>query len=211
MSGVDATVVSLHRLAGPIEVEFVQGEAFFLDKDGRTQTSLAPGTQLKVGDTIFVAPHAQLRGARINLSGGARGGAHSFVAMDAFRSGPARKDVPKLLRHLEQIEGEFERLGEDPMAEEKGPVTEAEHIYASDFALSNLVMAVALLLPEDASRRLRAVPLFLHNDTAVVASHGMELSKLRELTEVLGRPVSMHLVGAQALERLWKTVYRAPN
>ena len=148
----------------------------------------------------------------LKLFGGSRGRAHALVPADAFKSAPRRADVPRLLEQLAGIEAEAVKLGEDPLAMQRGPETPHERAKASEFAKLNLTLSVARELPETIAREDRAVALFVSDDTAFVAVSTLDVAKLRRLMTALRRPVNPHMVDEDIIDALLAQVYvSAPN
>jgi hypothetical protein len=205
----DPAIVELHRLARDTEqVLFIEGEVYRWDEDGKRppERMRAPST-VAFGETILLEPGARAVLEDRVIVGGKRGRAHAFVASDAFRSQPNRQDVPKLLDQLRQIEVQMEKIGEDPLASQKGPVTPFERASAADFCRNNLVLDTSRSLPEDVARRTRTVCLFFCDESAFVAMSKMSISKVRVVMEALGRPVNPHLVDEEVVLDLLDKVY----
>jgi hypothetical protein len=205
---VDVAIVELHRLRSTSErITSVVGRAHRLNDDGEPIGLLRDGSELRIGETIALEPGTRLIVAGMELTGGKRGRAHAFVADSAFRSAPTRADVPKLLEQLAQIERQLARIGDDPLALQRGPTTTLERAMASDFVRQNLVLEVARSLDEGVARKTRSVCLFFSDDAAFIAMSAMSLAKVRMLMEALGRPVNPHLVDDAVIEELLAKVY----
>lgn len=202
---VDTTVVDFHRVpTGGLVVSRIDGSASRVLDNGRRSEGLAVGAVLSVGDTIFIAQGGKVVASDVAMVGGMNGRAHSFVAADAFRSKPGRSDVPAIVQQLEHLSS---GSGDDPFAGHHGPTTPYEHAAAAEFARLNLDLRVALELSEESARLLRAVPLFLAEETAFVAMETVDAAKAVRLMTELGRPVNPHLVGPVVLDELLDQVF----
>ncbi len=208
----DLTVVELHRVDGPLVVESFDGDVWHFP-DGRPgPIALQVGGPVQIGDTLALGPQASVSIGTLRLQGGRRGRAHALVPADAFRSAPRRADVPRLLEQLGDIETEARKLGEDPLAMQRGPETPHERAKAAEFARLNLTLSVARELPEAVARENRAVALFVSDDTAFVAVGALDVAKLRRLMTALRRPVNPHMVQDEVIDDLLARVYvDAPN
>jgi hypothetical protein len=207
-SGVDIAIVELHRLRQSSDrITSVVGRAHRVNDEGESIGRLDAGSEVKVGETIALEKGARVIVGGMELTGGKRGRAHAFVADGAFRSSPSRQDVPKLLEQLAQIERQIERIGEDPLAMQRGPVTPLERAMAHDFVRKNVVLEAARSLDESVARQARSVCLFFSDDSAYVAMSAMSLAKVRMLMEALGRPVNPHLVEDKVVDELLEKVY----
>ncbi len=216
--GLDTTVVDLHRVGRTaMDVLAVRGAAWRVRDANDVGTPLTAGDDLRVGETVVVAPEAELlvdsklpAVGTLTLVGGPRGRAHAFVPEDAFRSSPSREDVPRLVEQLRQLEQQVEvGATEDPLAEQEGPETAFDRAMAREFAAQNLSLEAARLLPEDVARREGAVSLFLHGDAVCVALVRLGVGKIRRIMEAVRRPVNPHLVDAETLDALLARVYAA--
>ncbi|MEM7679360.1 MAG: hypothetical protein AAF449_25585 [Myxococcota bacterium] len=95
---------------------------------------------------------------------------------------------------------------------QRGPETVHERAKSSEFARLNLTLSVARELPESVARQLRAVALFVSEDTAFVAVSSLDVAKLRRLMTALRRPVNPHMVEEEVIDQLLERVYAtAPN
>ena len=208
----DLTVIELHRVNGPMVIEEINGRVWHLP-DGKPQPIPATiGAAIQIQDTLALAPQARVRLGALDLSGGRRGRAHALVRADEFKTPPRRADVPKLLEQLADIEAEAVKLGEDPLAMQRGPDTPHEVAKSTEFARLNLTLSVARELSEADARANRAVALFVSDDTAFVAVSALDVSKLRRLMTALRRPVNPHMVRDDVLDQLLDEVYVAkPN
>lgn len=207
-SPVDVAFVEIHRVRGEADrVSWLDGKAHRVDDAGALLGPLSVGVTIRVGETIVLEPGARAVVSGREIVGGRRGRAHAFVAEDAFRSNPSRADVPKLLDQLRQIERQMERLGEDPLAMQRGPESDYERAVAHEFVRANLTREAALLLDEAVAREVRAVCLFLCEDSAYLATSSLSIAKVRTIMEALGRPVNPHLVDDEVIDELLERVY----
>lgn len=204
----DPAHVELHRMARPsVRVERLAGRAWHV-QDGKFTGELEEGDALQTGQTVALEAEAELLAEGLCLVGGRKGNTHSLVSMTAFRASPNRGDVPKLLRQLAQIEREIEGSGNDPLAAAQSPPrTPHERASAIEFARANLNMAAARLLPESLARRLKAMVIFVSEETAFVAFESVDVAKLRTVMEALERPIHSHLVPAGILEPMLDQIY----
>ncbi len=209
----DTSVVELHRLLrSPAEVSSVEGAAFRVTEEGSELGRIEAGHAVAVGDTLALAPNAVVTVDHLVLSGGKRGRAISLVAESAFRSSPSKKDVPKLLAQLEEIDRQMlAQLGEDPLRMHRGPESAYERAASAEFAQLNLVLKDARELPQERAEELRAVCLFFSDEAAFVAFSSVTIARLRALMELLNRPVNPHLVEDQVLDALLSRVYTPSN
>lgn len=220
---IDTNIVDLHRLTSgeAIEVAQVTGDAWRVvlpagladaEEEAPDPVRVVPGMSLAIGETLALGPGAVVVAGGSTYSGGRRGRAHSFVAEEENRSSPSRKDVPKLLRELAQVERTVvERLGEDPLESQRGPESPFERAMSREFALQNLTLEAARSLPEQPARNSRSVCLFFHDETACVATVGISVAKIRLLMEAIGRPISPHLVDEDTMRILLEMVYGGPS
>ena len=208
----DLTVVDLHRVAGPLVIQSIDGEVWHFP-DGRPgPLPVEVGGAVEIGDTLALSAGARVLLGTLTLSGGRRGRAHALVPTDAFKAAPRRADVPRLLEQLAGIEAEAIKLGEDPLAMQRGPETAHEKARAAEFAQLNLTREIATELPEAVAREYRAVALFVSDDTAFVAVSSLDVSKLRRLMTELRRPVNPHMVEDSVIDALLMRVYAdSPN
>ena len=123
-----------------------------------------------------------------------------MIKESAFRPLQGRKDVPRLLLQLEQIEEEMVELGGDVLAVRCAPETAFEKALSAEFAFANLVREAAIELPEDVAREQGALPLFVNEETSFVAVTDLTVGKLKILMETLQRPVSPHMVESSVLD-----------
>lgn len=209
MDSPDTTIVDLHRLvSSPSEIARLEGEAWLVDEETDEATPLRRGQEVKVGDTIALAPGAVVVVAGKILEGGRNGHAHAFVADSAFRSSPNRGDVPRLLDQLAEIERQMAtKLGEDPLAMHDGPKTEVEQATSAEFARLNLDDQCEARLPELVARAAGAVCLFCCDESVFIAMSKVSIDKLRRLMSALGRPVNPHIVDEAVLDELLDRVY----
>jgi hypothetical protein len=201
----DTTCVDFHRIpAGGLVVNRIEGTAVRVLDHGRRTEPLAMGDVLSVGDTIALERGSLVVASDVVMDGGRNGRAHTFVGDRAFRSTPSRADVPALLR-------QFESMGStsvpDPFASLRPPTTPYERTVAADFARMNLDLRAALELPRETACELRAVPLFLSEETAFVAMERVDLPRIVRLMSELSRPVNPHLVPPEVVEELIDRVY----
>jgi hypothetical protein len=215
MAGVsgppDVSFVDLHRMSrSPVTVEQVRGRAWRVHDGGRLE-ALSEGERLEVGDTVALAADTELHADGLVLAGGRFGKTHSLVSISAFRGSPSRGDVPKLLRQLAQIESEIQdRPSADPLAAAQSPPrTPHERAQAAEFALLNLSLPAARLLPASLAHELRAVVVFVSDETAFVAFESVDVRRLRMVMEGLERPVHTHLVSGPVMDLLLERVYGA--
>lgn len=205
----DTSVVELHRLLrSPAEVSSVIGPAYRVSEEGEELGVLATGHAVAVGDTLALGPEAEVKIEQLVLRGGKRGRAIALVAEHAFRSSPSKKDVPKLLAQLEEIDRQMmSQLGDDPLRMHRGPESPYECAASAEFASHNLVLKDARELPREIADRARAVCLFFSDEAAFVAFSSVTIARLRTLMEILNRPVNPHLVEEHVLEALFEKVY----
>ncbi len=203
----DLTIVELHRVDGPMVIEGIDGEVWHFPDGKPGPISVRVGSAVQIRDTLALAPRARVRLGSLDLSGGRRGRAHALVPVDAFKTPPRRADVPKLLEQLADIEAEAVKLGEDPLAMQRGPETPHEIAKSTEFARLNLTLSVARELSEADARANRAVALFVSDDTAFVAVSALDVSKLRRLMTALRRPVNPHMVQDDVVDSLLDQVY----
>lgn len=205
---VDTTIVDLHRAGKqPLAVREVRGEAWRVSEASASEP-LAAGQTVSLGETIFLSAGTEVVLDGEVLSGGGKGRAHSFVPEDAFKTSPGISDVPKLVSQLEQLERQVaEQRGEDPLSEQRGPITAFDRAMAREFAILNLSLEAALELPEGIARAEQAVCLFHHGDAACVAMKEMTVRRIRALMSVLQRPINPHLVDGETLQTLLQAVY----
>ena len=208
----DLTVVDLHRVEGPLIVQSIEGEVWHFP-DGRPgPIEVEIGGQIQVGDTLALGAGARVLVGTLSLSGGRQGRAHALVPVDAFKNAPRRADVPRLLEQLAGIEAEAVKLGEDPLAMQRGPETIHEKAKSAEFAKLNLTLSIARELPESIARADRAIALFVSDDTAFVAVSTLDVAKLRRLMTALRRPVNPHMVEDHVIDELLARVYASvPN
>jgi hypothetical protein len=204
VSAADTSCVDFHRVpVGGLVVNRIDGKAVRVLDNGRRAEALELGTVLAVGDTIALEKGAIVVASDVVMGGGRNGRAHTFVGDRAFRSTPSRADVPTLVKQFEALQG----LPEDPFAAHRPPTTPYERALSADFARTNLDRAVALELGEDTARELRAVPLFLSEETAFIAMERVDLPRVVRLMTELARPVNPHLVPPEVVEELIARVY----
>lgn len=205
----DTTVVELHRLPdSPQPIRGIVGDAHRVTEDGEIVVKLSKDSTVSVGETIALDPGAVVLIDRFRFTGGRRGKAIAFVAETAFRSSPSKKDVPKLLEQLAEIDRQMlAQLGEDPLRMHRGPSTPYECAASAEFAALNLVEKDARELPERIAKSTGAVCLFFSDEAAFVAFSSVTIQKLRVLMEALNRPVNPHLVEESVLESLTAKVY----
>ena len=207
-------IVDLHHLPSePTTPVFaVEGDAWRLDEDGNRRMRLGSGQELCVGESIYLEPSARVRVGSLELLGGKRGRAHSFIDRSAAISAPNRSDVPRLVRDLTRLEQHMmEHFDEDPLTNEHRPTTPFERSVASDFAFMNLDLEAALKLDEATAREHTAVCLFLAGESACVAIQEVSVRKIRTLMETLKRPVNPHVVADDTIHCLIETVYGKPD
>jgi hypothetical protein len=204
---LDASVVDLHRCsAETVVVDRAIGASERL-RDGADPEEVHEGMELSVGDTVALAAGAEVHAGGFVFRGGSGGRAHALVAPGAFRSSPSRADVPQMLEQLAQVEQEG---GADPIVENQpGPTTPYERAAAAEFARLNLSLPASRLLSETAARTLRAVVLFVSDETAFVAFDAVDASKLRTVIEQLERPTSAHIVTPDVIDELLARIYGA--
>ncbi len=193
---------------GPLDVRALEGEVRRVDDAGALLEPLHVGDQLAVGAAIWVGPAGWVDVAGERLTGGRRGRAHVFLPAASIRVSPGRRDVPKLLRDLEQLESQLEaHLGEDPLSGQRAGDAPYERAVAADHALQNLQLEAARALPESIARELGAVCLYVSGESAAVAVASMRVSKVRALMQALDRPVNPHMVPEDTLLALLDVVY----
>ena len=203
-------VVDLHVLQEPLSVSSVTGDAFRVSSDGNLSDRLEAGARLEVGQIIFVGPGGLVEAGKERLEGRRRGCAHSFVELATVTASPGRKDVPRLIRDLAELEKQMVgTLGTDPLEMQEPPSSAYDRSYAADYAFQNVDVECARLLPESKARELNAVCLFLAGESACVAVSGLSVRRLRSLMEALGRPVNPHMVDEETLSALLQAVYGA--
>ncbi len=204
----DTTIVDLHRTSAESHhVSQVEGRAWRIPKDLEQPHELSVGMEVVVGDTVALAPQAVVDIGPFRVKGGRRGRAHSLVNDAAFRPSPCRKDVPRLLLQLSELERQQVEEGEDLLQVAQCCQTPFERAASAEFARQNYVSRVAVILPEDEARALRAVPLFISHETAFVAMSSVDLGKLRALIEALQQPVTPHMVEDRVIEELIQRSY----
>jgi hypothetical protein len=71
----------------------------------------------------------------------------------------------------------------------------------------NLDLRAAMELSEETARDIRAVPLFLSEETAFVALERVDLPRMVRLMTELARPVNPYLVPPEVVEELIARVY----
>lgn len=201
------TVVDLHLVAGPLVVESIVGDAWHLPDGTAKLLPVQIGEAIEVGDTIALAAGARVVVGDLTLEGGRRGRAHALVRADEVRSSPRRADVPSLLAQLASIEADAAKLGEDPLAMQRGPESAHDRARSREFAVLNLTLSFARELPEAIARSDRAVPLFHSDDTAFVAVSTIDVPKLRRLMTELRRPVNPHMVDDAVIDELLARAY----
>ena len=208
----DLTVVDLHRVEGPLVVQAVQGDVWHFPDGHPGSAEVEVGGAIQIGDTLALGPGARVLVGTLDLTGGRRGRAHALVPVDAFKTAPRRADVPRLLEQLAGIEADAVKLGEDPLAMQRGPETAHEKAKSAEFARLNLTLSVARELTERTARSDRAVALFVSEDTAFVAVSSLDVAKLRRLMQALRRPVNPHMVEESVIDELLERVYAVgPN
>ena len=201
----DTTCVDFHRVpVGGLVVNRIEGRAMRVLDDGRRTEPLGIGMVLAVGDTIALERGAIVVASDVVMGGGRNGRAHTFVGDRAFRSTPGRADVPLLLKQFESMK---QLPATDPFASHRAPTTAYERALSADFARMNLDLSVALELSEETARDVRAVPLFLSEETAFVAMERVDLPQVVRLMTELARPVNPHLVPPEVIEELIARVY----
>lgn len=206
---LDTSIVDLHRVPKrALSVLGIDGLAWRVIDAEKGGVPLTVGEGVRAGETIVIEAGAEVVLETMVLMGGERGRAHVFVPEDAFKTSPSRADVPKLLAQLEQLERTIrDQGGDDPLAEQEGPVTPFERALSSEFALMNLSVSASTLLPERVARVERSVVLFLHGDAACVAMSRMSVPRVRALMAALERPVNPHLVDEETIFALLESVY----
>ena len=176
--------------------------------DGRSRDDgtapLEVGSAIGVGDTIAIDPHSKVVASDQVFLGGNNGRAHAFVGVDAFRPKPNKQDVPDIVR---QIRRQRDLPAGDPFADAVRPTTPYQKAAAAEFARLNLDERTALWLSEETARSLRAVPLFMSEDTAFVAMDSVDGGRVMALMVELSRPVSPHLVERKVLDDLLDKVF----
>lgn len=205
---ISADFVELRCLPpGASSVVSVTGAAWKLDEARGERDPIERGTDLRVGDTVFVEPAATLLVDAQTLLGGSRGRTYAFVDK-AVETSPSRRDVPRLIQDLAKLESQMvAHFGEDPLSTQRGPETAFELAASREYAIQNLMIEAALCLPEKVARDVGAVCLFFHGEAACVAMKGVSVKKIRALMEALGRPVNPHVVDDQTLRTLFDGVY----
>jgi hypothetical protein len=202
---LDTTCVDFHRIpVNGLVVNRIEGQAVRVLESGRRTEPLEIGAVLSVGDTIALERGSIVVASDVMMDGGRNGRAHTFVGDRAFRSTPGRAEVPGLLRQFEAMTGS---PVPDPFANHRPPTTPYECAVAADFARMNLDLRAALELSQEAARALRAVPLFLSEETAFVAMERVDLPQIVRLMTELSRPVNPHLVPPEVVEELIARVY----
>jgi len=206
---LDTSIVDLHRVPKrALSVLGIDGLAWRVVDADKGGVPLGVGEDIRAGETIVLEAGAEVVLETMVLVGGGRGRAHVFVPEDAFKTSPSKNDVPKLLAQLEQLERQVrEQAGEDPLAEQSGPRTPFERALSSEFALQNLSLAAAQMLPETVARAEQAVVLFFHGDAACVAMPRMSVPRIRAVMAALQRPVNPHLVDEETIHVLLESVY----
>jgi hypothetical protein len=204
---LDASHVDLHRAGSDtVTVERAGGAAQRL-REGAEPEDVYEGMELRVGDTVALEAGAEVVAGGFVFRGGNGGRAHALVAPTAFRASPTRGDVPQLLEQLAQLEREG---GVDPVAaKHPPPKTPYERASAAEFARLNLSLPAARLLSERTARALRAVVLFVSDETAFVAFEAVDAGKLRAVMEHLERPTNAHVVPGEVVDELIARVYGA--
>lgn len=206
---VDTTVVDFHRVpVGGLVVSRIDGTAVLVLENGRRTAPLELGRVLSVGDTVAVERGGRVVASDLALVGGANGRAHSFVADDAFRSKPGRDDVPEIIRQLNLM---GQRALGDPFVGQTAPSTPYERAASTEFARVNLDESVARELTKESAHALRAVPLFLSEDTAFVAMDRLDASRMVGLMAELSRPVNPHLVTSDVLDEVLERIFGPPE
>ncbi|MBI2372719.1 MAG: hypothetical protein HYV07_01840 [Deltaproteobacteria bacterium] len=218
----DTTAVELHRAPDhPWVVRAVEGRAWLMHDVEHPGVPLEVGTVLRSGSIVALDANAVVRLAnpkkelqgdtsleQMDLNGGGRGRAHSFVAPDAFRGSPNNDDVPRLIEELDELEHKLiEQVGSDPLPAAIGPGSKLELAASRDFAFSNLVLDDARVLPEPIARANNAVVLFANGESVCVAVHGVGIKKLSTLMRTLGRPVHPHPVDTSTIDALFLRIY----
>lgn len=203
MEPPDADIVDLHRSVTETRVVTAQhGPAWRLAGGEGMRLDLGVGAEIEIGDTILVPAGSRVDLGGLQLPGGNHGRTYALVPETAFRGGPGRADVPRLIAQLNQIEQEMASQGQPLPMTRSGPRTPYERAQSAEFARLNFDPAAARLLSEDVARRIGAVCLFVSQDTAFVATDSLDLPKLRALMSALSRPVTPHLVAPEVLEEL---------
>lgn len=205
----DASFVDLHRAPSEtVRVDRVVGSARRV-REGAEPEPVHEGMALSVGDTVALAAGAEIQAGELIFRGGSGGRAHALVPAGAYRSTPSRNDVPQILQQLAEVEREG---GADPIAaQQKLPSTPYERANATEFARLNLALPAARLLSERVARSLRAVVVFVSDETAFVAFERIDAPTLRAVIEQLERPVNPHLVPAAVIDELLARVYGAAS
>jgi len=204
---LDASFVDLHRSASEtVTVERIVGTAQRL-REGAEPEGVHEGMELRVGDTVALEAGAEIVAGGFVFRGGNGGRAHALVAPTAFRASPTRADVPQLLEQLARLERED---GVDPVAaKQTPPKTPYERASAAEFARLNLSLPAARLLSERTARALRAVVVFVSDETAFVAFESVDAGRLRAVMEHLERPTNAHVVPGDVIDELLARVYGA--
>ncbi len=205
----DTSIVDLHRLDGPTVVQDVLGRAHVFRDSGGAAIPLTVGETVEIGDTIALSAGTEVRVGHLLLGGGRQGRAHTFVKIDAFLPSPGRADVPRLLLELKRVESEIEALGRDPLATSELPSTPYARAVAEEFVTMNLNEQDSRELSADIAHRLRAIVVFVSEETAFVATSRVTVEKLIALMKALERPVQPHLVDDALIARLLDQVYGA--
>ena len=196
------TCVDFYRVPETgLRVDRVEGRVMRIVEQG--ESPIEEGATLSVGDTIAVSAGGLVEAKDLRLAGGANGRAFTFVAEDAMRSRPGRDDISEILAQFERLMGR----SEDPFVEHQPPKTNYRRAVAREFARLNLQRTVALELAVDVARRLRAIPLFLSEETVFVATDGLDIRQVALLTQELRRPVNLHLVDHEMVDELLEEVF----
>ncbi len=205
----DVSVLDLHSVdEGPCPVIAVSGEAWWGSEDDEVLQEVCVGDEIPVGYAVVIAAGGLVQLPGLVLKGGNCGRAHALVSQANFQATPSRRDVPRLIAQLEQIEREMGGAGDDPLMMQSGPSNPVEHAQSAEFARLNLDPKAAQLLPKDTAEAMGAVCLFSSQDTVFVAVAELSVGKLRTLMQTLDRPVNPHVVSPSVLEALLRDAYQ---
>ena len=183
--------IYIHVLSRNIEtIEAVQGNAFWMNEEGDTETRIKIGDTIHRDDLMYVEAGGSVAFSRGEVCGGNRGKTHSFVDPASLRSSRNGTDVAQLVEELEDLKAEET----DPFESMFPLRTRFELSYAHDFALQNFEVMAARSVSESIARSLQLICLFVAGESACVAMSKLNITRMQAVITALNRPIKPHLV-----------------
>ena len=149
-----------------------------------------------------------MTGKVVLITGGSRGLGRD-MALGFAAAGADLIIASRKLVNCESVAAEIEALGRDPLATSELPSTPYARAVAEEFVTMNLNEQDSRELAADVAHRLRAIVVFVSEETAFVATSRVTVEKLIALMKALERPVQPHLVDDALIARLLDQVYGA--